>query len=379
MKKTILKIITAALAFVLTFSLFTGCNTESETANAQSSYVSLSINPLVELIVDENNTVTAVNCANEDAEILLSDVNLIGMTIEEASEMFLRLATEAGYIDVESQDNEITVTVVSEEADTETQIKDQLRTRLNNYFNNNGIFGKVSEETLETFGAEIDALDIPLGKKKMIMRALEEDSTLDINVLKDMPVNELVRLFKDKVSDGLDSGVRSQFKAQKDALREQYMTAAQQMFQQAKDALNAQYQNMFALGQDIEDLELQIEEFTGTDEDKDALIAQLAQKQAQHDVLKTEFDAAMEQAKEAFEQGKDEYKAKLEELEAEIEQAYEEHKQVREQLKEQQKEQKRQRLEQNSQIMEQHRQEFQSNSDQTQQAIESWRKGQGGN
>ncbi|NCA67097.1 MAG: hypothetical protein EOM87_03420, partial [Clostridia bacterium] len=73
MKKYLLRI--AALVVILAIAAsFIACDNFAK--DGESSYVRISINPEVEFAVNENNVVEAVNAANEDAEVLLSDTDL---------------------------------------------------------------------------------------------------------------------------------------------------------------------------------------------------------------------------------------------------------------------------------------------------------------
>jgi archaellum component FlaC len=358
MKKMFVRLITGAVALAMVFTVLSGCDAFSGGQAEQDSYVSLSINPEVEFIVDENNTVTAVNCVNEDAEILLSETDLTGENISDAAETFVDLATDAGYIDVESTDNEVTVDVVSGDPEIENNIKDRIRQRINRFFENNGIFGRVSEETLATFGEEVDALDIPLGHKKMILRALQEDPTLDINTLKDMSVKDIIALFKDRINDGLDSGLRQQFNEQKMQLQEQFRQEVMLMHQQAIAEINARYANMFELEAQIGTLTEQIAGFEGTQEDLAALQNQLNSLTAEYNTLKAAYDAEIQAANEAFEQAKEQYREKKENLEEQIRQAMEEFRQQRQQLRDSQRQKIQQRINENREKLEQHIREF---------------------
>ena len=331
MKKNLSKLILSVMTLTLLFSFFTGCaSTNLPEADASVSYVSLSINPLLELVV-EDNIVVSVNYANEDAEILLSDVNLIGMTVEEAAELFVNLAVLAGYMDIEGEDNLVTVTVIGEDEEKEDEIKEGLKNTINGYFDNKGIFGRVSVETLEAFGEQAAALGVSMGHMKMILRALDLNPELDINDLKEMPINELVALFNDKIKDNLHHSVREQANAQKTALK-------------------LEYAQMFALGEEIEALQYQLQNFEGEEADRLMLQQSVAEKIAQYEQLHTAFEAAMKAIND-------------------------EAKTQREALKEQQKGQKEAKISENAQKIQQHQNQFETNKDQIKENIENWRNG----
>lgn len=376
MKKKILKTIISVLALALAFNLFTGCELSNDTnddiALANTTYVSISINPLVEFVVNEDDIVTAVNCANEDAEILLSDVNLVGLTVEEATETFVNLATEAGYIDENSEDNQVTITVVTEDEDTEDGLQNRIKNRINNFFNKKGITGRVTEkEILEQYGEEIDALDISLGKKMMIVRLLELDDSLDINTLKDMTEKELIELFRQNTSNGLDSTIRDEFKDERDALREEFLAEKESMYQAAKDEIDTEYADMFTLETEIAVIEDSLLNFEGTEEERTALESELATKTAAYDVLQADYDAAMEQATNDYENMTGDYEALKAQFGDQLKEIIDSFKAQRQELKQEQKQYKQQ-------IMEQKRQQKQLLIEQQQQQNEQLQQQQQG-
>jgi len=233
--------------------------------------VRISINPIIEFVADKDNKVVAVNPDNTDAENLIAEIDFIGMELEDAVEKFIELATEAGYIDVDSRENQVTITVLGD-ADEEKTEK-SLEERIYKYFENNGIFGKVRRETLEAYAEQAAQLDISTGKMKMVMRALDMGADYTIEQLAKMPMNELVHLFKDKAqNENPGATLRDAFKAERDALK-------------------AEYPDMFELGEEIEALEAEIAAFTGSAEEKAALESELAQKKDAYDTLRAAYNA----------------------------------------------------------------------------------------
>jgi hypothetical protein len=268
---------------------FSGCDSSTSDAG-DLSYVTLTINPQVEMTVSEDNIVESVSPLNEDAEILLSDVVLTGMTLEDASEEFVDLATESGYIDVDAEDNEVTIDVICE--NDGDKIQTRLQDRINNYFENNGIYGKVSKENLEEYRVEADALGITVQKLRLIYRAIEINPELTVDGLKDMSVTDLITIVKAKLAKYAFGTLKEDFLADKAVIDESYA-------------------NMFTLQAEIAVLQADIAAFEGTDEDLSVLQTSLTEKTAAYTELKTAYDAAIE-AKIA------EYKAAYAEMRAEF-------------------------------------------------------------
>lgn len=111
--KMILAICTVLCVALLCVSLV-ACNTDDEKQEA-TTFVSLDINPSIELTLDENNKVMSVYGANEDGQVLLyAEEGIIGADVEVAVEKITSLAIELGYLD---EDNAVVQTSVTSAKD----------------------------------------------------------------------------------------------------------------------------------------------------------------------------------------------------------------------------------------------------------------------
>jgi hypothetical protein len=78
-------------------------------SNPKFGYLSLHINPRVDILLDDSRVVDHYVLLNEEAEILLAGEDLKGLTVEETIELVLDQAVKTGYIDVFSADNVVSV------------------------------------------------------------------------------------------------------------------------------------------------------------------------------------------------------------------------------------------------------------------------------
>ena len=118
MKKKLIAIITLCLSLILAMPFFYGCGGNGGQASA-TSFVSLDINPSIELTLDNNNKVVSVRGTNEDGQVLLyGEANFVGKDVETVIQEITDLAIEHGYI---SQDNKVVNTSVSAESDQKAQ------------------------------------------------------------------------------------------------------------------------------------------------------------------------------------------------------------------------------------------------------------------
>ncbi|QWB95739.1 hypothetical protein KHQ89_07350 [Mycoplasmatota bacterium] len=93
--------------FISLFTVFTlvvvmvAC---SGSISASETYVTVDINPSVELVINQREKVIYVNALNEDAEVLLMDLDLIGLDVDEAMDLIIEKSIALGYIDVDSEE-----------------------------------------------------------------------------------------------------------------------------------------------------------------------------------------------------------------------------------------------------------------------------------
>ncbi len=70
-------------------------------------YVSLVMNPKIDMFLDQEGSITHYAPLNEDAEILLADIDLQGLALENALGLIIDTAVETGYIDILTDENVI--------------------------------------------------------------------------------------------------------------------------------------------------------------------------------------------------------------------------------------------------------------------------------
>ena len=112
------KILSAIIAGVLTLGCvapLAACGKNDD----KSAYVSVDINPSVELIVGSDGKVTGVRGTNEDGLVLLyNESGIEGETVKNAVAKIVNLAVEQGYL---NEDNKVVNTTVAATTDKKTE------------------------------------------------------------------------------------------------------------------------------------------------------------------------------------------------------------------------------------------------------------------
>ena len=94
-----IKFIFSFLLFFLFLAVLSGC--ENETYAIPHAFVTIDINPSVEIMTGEDGLVEEVNALNDDAELLLFETDFEGKDLGEVLDSIIELGAELGYIDPE--------------------------------------------------------------------------------------------------------------------------------------------------------------------------------------------------------------------------------------------------------------------------------------
>ena len=136
----------------------------------ESGHFIIDINPSFEISYDTNGLVQAVSPLNEDAEVLLYNVDLIGVHYELAVSQIVESCIELGYISANRIDNAIMTTAVNELGVKDEKMTEVIKKTFTNEFSNRNILGVViggihnSELAQEASKYGIDAQKLSLIK-----------------------------------------------------------------------------------------------------------------------------------------------------------------------------------------------------------------------
>ena len=282
--KKMYRLLSMVLAVLLLATCFTGCNFGPVTAQAQSMYyVSMRINPEIELVVNEEGTVVAVNAINEDGETVLCKLELVGLSVEAAGEAFTAMATELGFIDVNTEEANVYIMADGENEEFIKDLEDKITEKINGFFDKKGIYGKVSPELaekLEEFEVLAVEWNVSLKDARMISRILELYPELTVEEILDLDFEDWIELIKEDChKNGLPAHMRDEYK-------------------EAVEAIKGEYSEMFTLMQELRELERQLRNKDLTEEERALIEAELDAKEEILDDLEDQYEDAIEALKE---------------------------------------------------------------------------------
>jgi hypothetical protein len=276
------------LMIFTTFVIFLGLSYGIYILNQRPlSYVSISINPDVELAVNADNVVEEVIPINEDADIITSDLNLVGEKLEDAADNILDAAIETGYIDEYSDENTVVVTATNEDEEVRSEIEKDVMERLNNRLQEKNIYAVVVANGVnDAIKEDAEYFDVSNGKMLLIYRAVAINPDLSKEDLSTMSIKDIQEYIHDYVAKrheemnlGDDKKIRNAMKEEKQTLKNEY----KEKLEELKTAL-------------LDDAGVNVDELT--DEQKDQVIEE--QLQNKKDEIKENVSKVKEEVKDSL-------------------------------------------------------------------------------
>jgi hypothetical protein len=215
------------LKWILSFTVILGAvfvlASCAQTVSAQDdTYVTIDINPSVELIVNKREVVVYVNALNEDAEVLLAELDLVGMPLDEAMDLIIETAIALGYIDVDAEETFVSVSAISKDAEIGDRIRSRVKEHINEAFRNRYMMGRAEDKGFTPeFLAEAEIYGVTPG---FLFLAKEAVAVSDELLLEDallLTVEELQTILKD---------AKEEMKEVAHALREEFFADRQELY-----------------------------------------------------------------------------------------------------------------------------------------------------
>lgn len=110
----------------------------------------IDINPSIDLMLDEEDSVVVCMAKNTHAELLISGEDFVGKNVNDVVERIVTLATMAGYInpDVEPEEisNAVLISAINDDESKQRKILQNAKDKIKNFYLTNQIYGVVLTE-----------------------------------------------------------------------------------------------------------------------------------------------------------------------------------------------------------------------------------------
>lgn len=206
-KMTILLVLCLLLTMLCSVC-FVACNSSSNTTIPQtpiaSTYVSIDVNPSIELVLDQNDTVMSVAGANEDARVLLfREDGIVGANVNVAIENIASLAVEYGYLT--EGNSTVDVCVAASSKDKQKSLFDVVSDSFKKGAQsaNSALSVQVGDEISLSLNFELERIkaqfpddenvkNLSVSNLKLINRAIEANPSLSVADLASKSIEELI-------------------------------------------------------------------------------------------------------------------------------------------------------------------------------------------
>lgn len=161
------------------------------------AYVSLDINPSVELSINTFNQVVSAEAYNEDGQKVLEGTKLININIDKAVETLISNAISDGYVK-EDGSSGIEITTSSDKENVANKVDESVKEAANGALEDNNV-----EATVETEKVALERRDearklgITPGKLNLIQKLQELDPTITVDDYKSSSVKEIMKKTKE--------------------------------------------------------------------------------------------------------------------------------------------------------------------------------------
>ncbi len=209
-----------ALLLAGTCVVATGCGKKPEENNAykEDAYITINVNPAIELLTNSNGELTKVSGLNNEAKVLLAGLNFQGKTVEQATKEIITLLDKLGYLDAVK--NEFLFTTESNDKAELDKVLSELVGKSETELSKDLEYKNAEEVAAEELKTEAASLGITVGKLELINTILTYDKTLDKNTLKNnslKSLNERLEDLRDEREDLLTEELEREYDALKNS------------------------------------------------------------------------------------------------------------------------------------------------------------------
>ena len=223
MKKILPIIAVVLLIFVVGYMIYTKTTVEDY------SYVILKINPEVELGIDNEDVVREINPLNEDAEVLLSDMDLLGKPFDEVAENIIDSTVSIGQLE-----NQIELMVMNQDEDIRLALETKIKTKIEAHIqekNYNALL--IVKGLTEEIKTNAEAYEISYGKMLLISKAVEFNPELKTDELASKSIKEI----RGSIKEVREEIIKEELKEKnitREQLNDEYMQKKEELKEQTQ-------------------------------------------------------------------------------------------------------------------------------------------------
>ena len=178
MKNKILSFVLAVCLILPCIIALTACGKDNEPKET-AKVMTVSLNPVVEFILDKEDKVVSVNAVNDDGNFIVGHVTFTGLSADDAVDLFLQVSKENGFV-LENSTEDLKIEISGE---TANKLYEKVSKSAKDYLNSANItlnisFEKISKEEI----------------KSMVEGCMQEFSSTELNKLTEELMDKIYSL-----------------------------------------------------------------------------------------------------------------------------------------------------------------------------------------
>lgn len=167
------------------------------------AFVDIDINPSLELLVDRKNIVVGINAINKDAEILLADNDLKGLTVDDAIDKVYEFAYDRGFVYADKE-NLILISLAlnpdAKKKGDEEQKLEALLSKIELKSSGNNVIRPVVITVPDEIKKTADQNNISTGRQYIYEKSKEQVDGIDLAKAKKSSIEDLLNEVKNDFS-----------------------------------------------------------------------------------------------------------------------------------------------------------------------------------
>ena len=161
--------------------------------NSSITTIAFDVNPSIEIEINKEEKITKVNAVNEDAQIILENMELEGIQLDVGVNALIGSMVKHGYLN--ELTNSILVSVDSNNQDTVNYLQEKLMNEIVQFIQSNQLEGSVITQKIDSNNQDIEQLSQEYGitkaKAQLIQEILDANTTHTFDELVDCSIHEL--------------------------------------------------------------------------------------------------------------------------------------------------------------------------------------------
>lgn len=165
---------------------------------APNGYLSIDINPSIEIKTNRLNQVTSIDALNEDAKQLMAGYELTDRNLETVVHNIVDRIILAGYL---ASDKDNTILITADDSRHSNEISTTVNGIISDYLNQKQILAQVIPQYISLNSQSIKEAHenyVSIGKMAIIKELIAKDNTLSIEKLSSLRISDLIVLAENK-------------------------------------------------------------------------------------------------------------------------------------------------------------------------------------